>query len=236
MKYAFNITIFFNFVLVLPALSQKESEIDKWDHWLVLSNKVNVDAGIKLKHTHDFQWRANNNIKSLEQIFYEGALIYSPNRKWDIVPDFRISSKPTEFEYRPGFGLTRKMFWGRDSLHQFNSISHQIKYQADITTKEIRHGVRYILFFNHRVSEKIIIGALGGGFYRWSEEFDGFQFFRFGGSIAFIFNEHNTVSIIEAIGVENNGDYITYAHFPMVQLTVRVKKNYKYKEALIFSF
>lgn len=216
--------------------SQNQEEIDYWDHWLVLSNRVQVDGGEKWRHSHDLQFRANNDLGSLDRIFYEGAFFYSPNKKWDIVPDFRISRKPTEMEYRPGFGLSKKMFWGGDSLLKKHSLVHQIKYQTDITTEEAKHGLRYILFYNYFASKKVLLGAFGGGFYRWSAEFTGMQFYRAGLNISFLFNEYNTLSILEAIGFENQGDYWSYAHFPMLQLVVRIKKNYKYRETMIFSF
>lgn len=44
----------------------QEDAIDYWDHWFVLSNKVQVDGGETWRHSHDLQWRANNNVKSLE--------------------------------------------------------------------------------------------------------------------------------------------------------------------------
>lgn len=223
-------------LLIFSNLFAQEDEAGSWDHWFVLSNKVNVDGGEKWRHSHDLQIRLNDNARSLDRMMYEGAFTYSPNRKWDIVPDFRISNKPTEFEYRPGFGIIRKMFWGRDSTLQRNSFAQQLKWQADITQRETQHAVRYILFYNHIVNKKLVLGAIGGGVYRWSENFTGIQFYRVGASMGFIFNEHNTLTIIEAIGFENRGDYWSYAHFPMVQLTVRIKKDYKYREAQIFSF
>tara|TARA_B100000809_G_C15133504_1_gene529499 strand:+ start:3173 stop:3874 length:702 start_codon:yes stop_codon:yes gene_type:complete len=229
------IFLLFLFLLTLTGFSQEE-EIDYWDHWFILSNKVQFDGGEKWRHSHDFQWRANDNVKSLERIFYEGAFIYSPNSKWDLFPDLRISSKPTEIELRPGFGVSRKTYWGGDSLRKGHSLVQQLKYQSDITANEVQHGIRYILFYNYFLSEKVLIGALGGGFYRWSAEFSGAQFYRVGGSISFLFNDYNTLSIIEAIGFENQGAYWTYAHFPMVQLTIRIRKNYKYRETMIFSF
>jgi len=235
-RFYTNFLVFSLCLLTLPSFSQEEEEVDHWDHWFVLSNKVIVDGGEKWRHSHDLQIRLNNNVRSLERIMYEGAFTYSPNRKWDIVPDFRISNKPTEFEYRPGLGVVRKMYWGKDSVVQGNSLAHQIKYQADITSRETQHGVRYIVFYNHLVNDKFIIGGLGGGFYRWSENFTGIQFIRVGASFSWIFNEHNTLSIIEAIGFENRGEYLTYANFPMIQLIIRAKKDYKYRETLIFSF
>lgn len=212
-------------------------EIDeKWDYWLVLSNRVNIDGGEKWRHTHDFQWRANNNVKSLNVIFYEAAFFYSPNRKWDFVPDLRISSYANREEIRPGFALIRKQFWGKDSSNINNSFAHQLKYQADINKFESRHAFRYVLFYTHKINEKIFIGALAGGLYRWGKHFTGIEMIRFGGNFGLIFNEYNTFVFTQAIGIENNGINITYAFFPMMQLTIRVKKDYKYKEALIFSF
>lgn len=137
---------------------------------------------------------------------------------------------------RPGLGFIHKTFWGKDTAFQRNIFAQQIKYQADISSDETKHGLRYIVFYNYVVNDKFIIGGLGGGLYRWSDDFNGIQFIRVGASFSWIFNEHNTLSIIEAIGFENRGEYWTYAHFPMVQLIIRVKKDYKYRETLIFSF
>lgn len=228
--YLFILAFLFN----LTITAQESPE--KWDYWLVLSNRVNVDGGEKWRYTHDFQWRANNNVKSLNVIFYETSFFYSPNRKWDLVPDLRISSFSNREEIRPGLALIRKQFWGKDSSNINNSFAHQLKYQADINKFETRHAFRYVLFYNHKINEKIFIGALGGGLYRWGKHFSGVEMIRFGGNFGFIFNEYNTFVFTQAIGIENNGINITYAFFPMMQLTIRVKKDYKYKEALIFSF
>lgn len=49
------IIVAFLLVFVTTISFSQEEEIDYWDHWFVLSNKVTVDGGLHWRHSHDLQ-------------------------------------------------------------------------------------------------------------------------------------------------------------------------------------
>ena len=230
MRYLLTLLCFLSFLRLAA-----QEEVDEWDSWFMQSVKVNVDGGEDWRYSFDLQWRAKNNSRTLDRVLLEGAYYYSPNKKWDIVPDLRVSKEHTEIEYRPGLGVVRKMYWGTDGVMR-NSLSHQIKYQADINPAGVQHGLRYILFYNYVVNPKFFVGGVAGGFYRWSDAFNGIQFVRTGFSGSYVFNEYNTVTLLNAIGFENRGDQWTYSYNLLLGLTIRIKNDYKFREPEIFSF
>jgi hypothetical protein len=230
-------TLLICFLLIQGLKSQTTEPTDKWDHWLVMGNKVVFGGQDKIKHSHEIQWRANNNLKSLERILYEGVFTYSPNTKWEIVPDLRMSSVPNGIEWRPGFGIIYKIYPGKEEKKYKTQLVNQVKWQADIMD-EFKQGVRYMFSYNYMATEKFIISGIAGVFYRWSNDFTGLQFVRTGIGLSYVFNEMHSISFVDAIGFENRGPVTgwTYAHFPMVQLIIRVKKNYKYLPAKYINF
>ncbi len=211
--------------------------VDMWDHWFVMGNKVVFGGQNKIKHSHEIQWRANNNLQSLDRIMYEGVFTYSPNSHWEIVPDLRMSIISGGIEWRPGFGIILKNYLGKPEQKFKTQLVHQVKWQADIFD-EFKNGLRYMLSLSHIVNEHFIVTGLGGAFYRWSNDFTGLQFIRTGIGLSYVFDKMHSISFIDAIGFENRGPEIgiTYAHFPMVQLIIRVNKNYKYLPAKYINF
>lgn len=80
--------------------------------------------------------------------------------------------------------------------------------------------------------------GIGGAFYRWSDDFTGLQFVRTGIGLSYVFDKMHSITFIDAIGFENRGLETgwTYAHFPMVQLIIRVRKDYKYMPAKYINY
>lgn len=236
MKFSILLLLFLGFSYL--TYSQTD-EVDRWDNTLYFGNKIVFGGVKKIKHSHEVQWRAKDNLNALDVIFYEGILTYSPNKKWEIAPDFRLSKEPGAIEYRPGFGIVRKHFFGKSEENVFKSqLVQQLKYQADLKNGELRHGLRYVLTYNFMASEKLILTGLVGPFWRFSEDFTGLQYLRAGVGTTFIFDKAHTLTLINAIGMENRGDgegpYGSW--IPIVQLTIRVNKDYKYTPASYINF
>lgn len=221
-------------------MAQDETEVDKWDNTLYFGNKVVFGGVEEFKHSHELQWRAEDNLNAMDQFFYEGVFTYSPNRKWELVPDFRITKKPYQMEYRPGIGVIRKQFFGLDSESGITGqLVHQAKYQADITSDgEVKHGLRYVVTYNHFLSEKVILTGLAGPFWRFSENFSGLQFIRGGVGATIIFDHVHTLSLINAFGMEdrNDGQGWYGSWIPIIQLVIRVNKDYRYVPASYINF
>ena len=72
----------------------QEDDIDRWDNWLLIGNKIVFGGQTNFQHSHELQWRVNENMSALKEWYYEGVLTYSPNAKWEIAPDFRASENP----------------------------------------------------------------------------------------------------------------------------------------------
>lgn len=228
--------------IALIGLNQSiaQDDIDgTWDHWLVMGNKLNFSNGGQWRHSHEIQWRANDNWNELERIFYEGMVSYTPNSKWEIVPDLRISKLGNErsVEVRPGIGIIRKFYTKPLGKNQMpGQWVHQIKWQADIK-EEFRQGLRYVITYSRVVTEKIGISGLAGAFYRWSDDFTGMQFLRVGVGLSYIFDDKHSLSYVHAIGIEYLGEGITtYANFPLLQLNIRINKAPKEKPARYINY
>jgi hypothetical protein len=117
-------------------------------------------------------------------------------------------------------------------------LVQQAKYQLDIDGKgNVRHGVRYVLTYNRIINENFIVSGLLGPFYRWSKEFTGIEFVRGGPVFTYVFDAAHTLSFAPLFGAGNLGDNgWAYSFTPMVQLIIRVNKDYKYVPAKYINF
>ncbi len=227
----------------VPAFCQ-EQEIDRMDYWFLLGNKIVFGGVNNWKHSHELQWRVKDNVQTLDQWYYETVVTYSPSANWEVVPDFRAAVKPGRMDFRPGMGVVRKDYLGKGENKYRTQFVQQLKYQWDIDTDgESRHGVRYIVTYNQIVKENFIVSFLGGPFYRWSESFTGVEFVRGGPVFTFIFDKVHTVGFAALAGAGNLGDDSEGNHLgwawsftPMVQLIIRVNKDYKYLPAKYINF
>ena len=219
--------------------AQNAEPIDRWDNWFLLGNKIVFGGTGDFKHSHEIQFRVKDNMQSLDQWFYEGVFTYSPNERWEIVPDFRAAIKPTKFDFRPAFGIIRKYYLGKEENKYITQLVQQMKYQVDIDSDgNVRHGLRYVLTYNRIINEHFIISGLLGPFYRWSKSLSGIEFVRGGPVFTYIFDSIHTVSFAPLFGAGNLGgdDGWAYSFTPMVQLIIRVNKDYKYQPAKYINF
>ncbi len=214
--------------------------IDRWDNWLIMGNKIVFGGQDDYKHSHEIQWRADENISQLNTLFYEGVLTYSPSQKWEIVPDFRISRRPNRWEFRPGLGVVRKDFFGKDKDHLW-AIAQQVKWQGDFKTEGFgtTQAIRYVPSISYVISKKYVVGGLAAALFQWGDGEDiTLRFIRAGGSFGIVFDEVHTLNITPAFGAEylNKDDGWVYSFTPIIQLILRVNKDYKYIPARYINF
>ena len=218
--------------------AQNPEEVDRWDNWFLLGNKIVFGGAANFKHSHEIQFRVRDNMQALDQWYYEGVFTYSPNANWEIVPDFRAAVKPTKFDFRPAIGVVRKDYIGKEESKFKAQLVQQLKYQVDIDSDgNVRHGLRYVITYNRIINDQFIVSGLIGPFYRWSEAFGGIEFVRGGPVFTYIFDTMHTVSFAPLFGAGNLGaDGWAYSFTPMVQLIIRVNKEYKYLPAKYINF
>lgn len=218
----------------ISTMAQTTEPTDPWDYWFIMGNKVVFGGVNDWKNSHEIQWRADNNLQALNTLMYETVLTYSPNTHWEIVPDLRFSVRPNQTQWRPGFGIVRKDYFG-EKIHQ---LVHQFKWQADIGTLNTSQAVRYAPAYNVVINDKHVVGGIAALLYQWGKEYDNrLTFIRFGPTYALIFDKVHTLSIVPAFGLENLGNNEWVGSFtPIVQLIIRVNKKYKYKPARYINF
>ena len=188
------------FVSPLSNLFAQEEIEDNWDNILYYSNKLGWGED-SWRHTVLAQGRFNNNFSTLEQWFLEYAATYLVSERLEIVPDFRLTRKPTRREYRPGFGVIFK------NLLPKSQLVHQIKWQYDFKENGVpdSHALRYAVFYNKLLKEKILATFLAGRIYEWGDTFQGFWGMRTGFDVSYIFNHQHRVVV--RIGQYQGGAY-----------------------------
>lgn len=231
MRNKISVLIAFIFAFYNYAPAQEANSVSGWDNTMYVSNKFNYRKGQR-KNSFEFQSRFNENYGELEQWHLEAASTFLISEKWEVVPDFRFTRKPTRVEYRPGIGAVYKHLFTRSQL------VHQVKYQYDIKDgANNSHGLRYAAFYNYLYSEKIILTALGGGLFELGEDWDGFLGYRVGLSGAYVFDEVHSVNLGYFYGMINDktNNYSNIGIFS-IQLIINMNRNYKYIPAKYFSF
>ena len=221
-------------VLSISAFAQSNDSIKNWDNQLYIGNRY-VWSSDNWRYMAEFQIRLENDIRSLQQYYFEGAATYMPNKNWEIVPDFRYTIHPDRTEFRPGLGAIYKILWTKK---QINQLAHQFKWQADIENNgEFKHGMRYILFYNRSIIQKKLGLTSGGGlFYRWSDSFNGVQFARAFMGLAYSFNDIHTLSFNYFIGAENRATHWEYIGGPFVTFVINLDNDSKFVPAKYISF
>lgn len=237
-KKLYLIALFCFIAFTNQASAQVADSIDRWDNWFLMGNKIVFGGSNNVKHSHEIQFRVKNDMQSLDQWYYEGVFTYSPNSHWEIVPDFRAANKPTKYDFRPAIGVVRKDYIGKGENKYNIQFVQQLKYQIDIDTEgNTRSGLRYVLTYNNVVNDHFIVSGLIGPFYRWGEKFTGIEFVRGGPVFTYIFDTVHTVSFAPLFGAGNLGaDGWAWSFTPMVQLIIRVNKDYKYLPAKYINF
>jgi hypothetical protein len=216
-----------------------QDDIDRWDNWLLIGNKIVFGGQENWTHSHELQWRVKDNMQSLDQWYYEGVATYSFNEKWSIVPDLRIAIKPNKVDYRLGFGAVKVGYFKKEGDAFRSQLVNQIKYQFDFDSEgNTMHGLRWVVTYNKIVNEKFIVSALVGPFYRWSENFSGIEFVRGGPVFTYVFDSSHTLAFASLFGGARLPADLgwTYSFTPMIQLIIRINKNYKYTPAKYINY
>lgn len=217
------------FLQILPIVLLAQ-ETSNWDNQIYIGNKV-AWGSEQWKYSGELQVRLDDNFSQLDVWFLEGVASYMPSEKWEIIPDIRASIKPENTELRPGLGVLYKQRFDHSGL------IHQLKWQIDINESAAENGLRYVIFYNYLFNEKLAATVLGGGFYRWSENFNGLRFMRFGGGPTWIVNDEHIINFNYFLGITqaDNSSWF-YQGILMVQLVINVNKGYKYRPAKYISF
>ncbi|MDB4835146.1 hypothetical protein OAH12_01020 [Cyclobacteriaceae bacterium] len=178
------------------------------------------------------QVRLINNTKSLDRWYGEFVAAYMPSKHWEIVPDLRYTIKPSESEVRPGLGILYKNLFSKSQL------VHQFKYQADIGLETgLRHGFRYVMFYNIKMSDNLLANLVGGGFYSWSDDFSGIQFIRAGGGFNWLLDVKHILSLNYFYGASQLNDGLwVHQGSALVQFTIKLNKEYQYVPAYFINF
>ena len=135
--------------------------------------------------------------------------------------------KPDHLEYRPGLGVVYK------NLYEKSQLVHQVKYQWDKeSTGYSSHGVRYGLFYNYLVKEKILVTGLFGGLFEFGKNYNGFLGLRSGVSVGYVVDHAHSLNAGYFYGLLDRGNH-SYTHVGIfsIQLIINIKKDYKYVPA-----
>ena len=219
----------------IPTEAQTTPPDTSWDNWLIMGNKVVFGGQNEFKHSHEIQWRADNDLTSLNTLLYEAVFTYSPNVHWEVTPDIRYSLKPTKREIRVGLGVVRKDYVGKG----ITQIAQQVKWQGDFKSEgDYTMAMRYVPSISHIIQDKYIVGGLVAAVYQWGPSFTpSIAFIRAGPTFGIIFDNVHTLNFVPAFGAENFREYgWAYSFTPIVQLIIRVNKNYKYLPARYINF
>jgi hypothetical protein len=210
-----------------PAVAQDPDEVNQI---LAPATKVNYAVG-KWRYSGEFQIRLDEDYRALNIWYLEGVVTNLRFKHVEFVPDLRFSVKPSVTEVRPGFGVILK------ATGKKWQVASQSKYQADIPSEgPTGHGVRQVFFVNALLNEKIIPSLVGGGFYRWRDEFTDFEFWRAGGGVTYVFDPFHTLNVSYFFGWENTGAEWTRSGFLLVQLSLNIRNDWKYVPAKIVNF
>ncbi len=218
------------FLAHLVVNAQEAENSTDWDNQFFAGNKV-VYGLNKWKYSGELQFRMKDDFQTLDRWYIEGVASYLPSKYWEIVPDIRFSVKSSSVEYRPGFGILFKI------LSDKWQFVNQVKYQADInSTGTVGHGIRHAIFLNHMLSQKVIPNIVAGYFYRWRENFSGFEFIRIGAGVNIIFDPVHTLNISYFLGSTNLGDRWTWSGIAFLQLSIRIREDWIYVPAKYINF
>ena len=213
----------------IQVFSQTEKPVPNWDNQMYIGNKVATAFG-DWRFSGELQVRLKDDMQSLDNWFMEGVATYLLSEKIEITPDFRISIKPDEVEYRPGLGVVYKI-----TTNNFQFVN-QLKWQLDIDTKDnVDNGFRYAIFMNRKLTDKLLSNFALGVFYRWREGFNGFEFVRFGPGLGYIINAQHTINFNYLLSAKHFPDYWGWAGIPVIQLVININKDYKYVPAKYLS-
>jgi len=203
---------------------------DTWDNQLYTGTRIAWGKG-EWKQTGEFQVRLLDNVSALDRWYLEYALTYLPSEHWELTPDIRYSIKSSSQEIRPGLGGIYKVL---TSKFQF---ANQVKWQGDYNTDgTFGHGVRWAMFLNYMINETFIPNFVGGVFYRWQDDFTGWEFLRFGAGINIRFDPLHILNLSYFLGALTGEDPWQWSGIFYAQLTIRITDEWKFVPANIINF
>ncbi len=203
---------------------------DTWDNQLYTGTRIAWGKG-EWKQTGEFQVRLLDDVSALDRWYLEYALTYLPSEHWELTPDIRYSIKSSSQEIRPGLGGIYKVL---TSKFQF---ANQVKWQGDYNTDgTFGHGVRWAMFLNYMINETFIPNFVGGVFYRWGNEFTGWEFLRFGAGVNIRFDPLHILNLSYFLGALTGEVPWQWSGIFYAQLTIRITDDWKYIPANIINF
>jgi len=215
---------------VFIACAQTEESVPSWDNQLYIGNKIAAGKN-DWRFSGELQVRLKDNTQNLDNYFLEGVANYMLSKRWEISPDFRLSIKPDEAEYRPGLSIVHKLL-GTDL-----QLVNQVKWQMDFDTRgNHSNAMRYVAFLNYKLNDHLLPNFVAGGFYRWRDDFRGFQYFRFGPGLAYVIDVKHVLNFNYLFAASNTGENWTWAGIMFFQLVININKDYKYVPAKYFNF
>ncbi len=189
--------LIFGFVS-FSGFSQGDESSGNWDNQIYIGNKVAAAKG-NWRFSGELQVRLEDNMSQLDNWYLEGVATYMLSEKIEIVPDFRLSIKPDEVEYRPGLGVIYKF-----TTSDFQFVN-QLKWQIDFDNRNHQdNGLRNAIFVNRKLTDKLISNFAFGAFYRWKEDWNGLQFIRFGPGLSYVISKQHTINFNYFFSAENN--------------------------------
>jgi hypothetical protein len=216
-------------LISVSALAQ-ETDTDNWDNLLFVGTRTAYAKG-DWRFSGEFQTRFKNDWGALDNWFVEGVVTFLPSKNWEVVPDFRLTRKPSAIEFRPGMGMLLKI------LSPHFQVVNQFKYQADISTNgKTKQSLRQVLFLNKLLNQKLVSTLVGGYFYTWKENFSAIEYIRFGGGVTFTFDQVHAMTIIYYAGLQNTGERWLATGSLFLQLTINLKSEWKYVPAKYINF
>ncbi len=235
LKYLFAPKLYLLAYLLLLSITtySQEEEYSKndWDNKLYLSNKISWGTE-RWIYSGEIQIRLEDNMQSLDNWYVEGVASYLLSKKIEFVPDLRLIVKPNETIIRPGFGIFYKLY--SKKVQYVN----QVKWQIDIDNPDgnTDNALRYVLYINYKLNEKLVGNFLAGALYRWTDDFSDFELIRTGPGITYIINDRHSFSFNYFLSIDNNHIDWEWSGIPSIQLKINIDKDYKFLPAKYFSF
>ncbi len=219
--------------IVSFAFSQEVDSEDNWDNQAYFGNKL-AWGNNQWRFSGEIQIRLKDNLQSLDRWFVEGIASYLLSKEIEIVPDLRLTVKPDKVEIRPGLGMYYKLYKNE------TQFVNQLKWQIDMDgAGNNNNAVRYALFINKQIKNKVLLNFTAGLLYRWKEDFRGIEFIRTGPGITYVFSNQHTINFNYYLSIDNDGSNWHWAGIPAIQLIININKDFKdfkYLPAKYFTF
>jgi hypothetical protein len=157
----------------IVSYGQTGETVPSWDNQLYIGNKIAAGKD-DWRFSGELQVRLKNNTQNLDNYFVQGIATYKFSKRWEIAPDFRLSIKQDEMEYRLGLSIVNKV------LGVNLQLVNQVKWQVDFDTRgDYSNAMWYVAFLNYRLNDHLLPNLVAGGFYRWKYKYVPAKYFNF---------------------------------------------------------